>query len=214
MKPRYKNTKIITVAAQKGGSGKTTIGIHLAALGRQYARILMVDTDSQETMTKWWDRREDDELLIVKASAGKIKDIKAAAIEDHIDLIIVDTPPHTASQIAEVVRHSNLVLIPCRPTPFDLEAMGKTIDIVNRAKIPVYLILNQVPPKGSIIKEAHEYINSEYNIPICPVSIGDRSGLIYATIDGKGITEYQPKSKAANEFRKLWTFLDRKLKRL
>ena len=99
---------------------------------------------------------------------------------------------------------------PCRPAILDLKAIGITIDLVRIAKTPAVVVLNAVPPRGTLTREAGEAVGG-YGIPLAPVSFGHRSAFVHALTAGATAQEYEPHSKAAQEVTKLYTWICRQV---
>ena len=212
--PRKPDTKVVAVASQKGGCGKTTLTVHLGVHAMlQGKRVLIVDTDPQQSASKWYDRREGEEPMLVTASLGQLKDIVEAAKEEGIEYVLVDTPPHAGVQIDQATRLADFVVIPTRPTPFDLDAVPATVEIVQAHKRPAGFVLTSTPPRSPITEEARAVLMDDYpDIPVCPANIGHRADFYNALIDGRAVNEYMPRGKATAEVTGVWKWLTKHLK--
>ncbi len=104
-----------------------------------------------------------------------------------------------------------LILIPCRPAILDLRAIGDTIDLVNLAKKTATVVLNAVPPRGSLALEATEAI-AAYGVTVAPIKIGQRAAFIHSLTAGLTANEYEPDGKAAEEIRQLYKWICKQLK--
>jgi chromosome partitioning protein len=131
--------KIIALAAAKGGVGKTTLTAALAtaaALDLPGSRIGMVDLDPQGSLTQWWNHREQDRPLyydLAGASlAGGMPGLRAAAF----DLLFADCPPGFSDILRETIEAADLVLVPAQASALDLAAVGPTIEMCERARVP------------------------------------------------------------------------------
>lgn len=206
---------VIAVHAQKGGSGKTTIVAHLAAqaakLGR---RVLIVDLDPQESVRKWWDRRPTDDIAL--SVNPPIAGIKAAAQEAGCDMVVIDTPPRSAATTLAALELADLVLIPCRPSIMDVDALDKVVDLVARAKAQKRhaVILNHCPaPRGVIQAEAgvvadtRTAIDQQYRLTVAPMVVCDRAAFRHAMNDGRAVVEFEPAGKAAAEIHSLYSYV-------
>jgi chromosome partitioning protein len=100
---------------------------------------------------------------------------------------------------------ATLVLIPCRPSKFDLRSVASTLRIADMAKVPSAVVLNQVPARGSVADEAEADLKDRAKV--CPVRLGARVAYSYATFDGRSVFEYEPGGQAAQEVEALyrWT---------
>lgn len=196
--------KIVSVINQKGGSGKTTLALHLAvALSQDGRNTAVVDLDPQATAANWGDRREAKMPVVRSAHASRlpheIEQIEKAGGE----ALIVDTAPHSDSAAVAAAGVSDLILIPCRPAYFDLEAMANTLRLLRTADKPLWGVLNAVAPFGSEAEEAAETIQA-LNLRLCPAQLGRRIAFSRAVSSGLAAQEYEPGGKAAEEVLRLY----------
>ena len=141
--------KIITVAQQKGGAGKTTLVSNLAAayLAGGHS-VALIDTDPQGSLGKWLDIREEtlgesDELRFATATAYVVsRAIRGVAKE--ADIILIDTPPKADSDVRQVLRESDLVLVPISASQADVWATQDVIDLAERAGKPTHIVMNRM----------------------------------------------------------------------
>lgn len=202
-------TTILALVSQKGGSSKSTLTVHLAVRAAQRgASVVIVDTDPQATASRWYDRRAAEWPVLVTAARGTLPAALEAARADGVGAVFVDTPPHTGAQIDQAVAAADLVVIPCKPTPFDLDAIPETVRLVEAHRRPAVFVLTSTPARGSIVAEAREHLAREYpDVPVCPVELGHRASYYHALIDGRAVTEFEPTGKAAAEVDGIWTWL-------
>ena len=127
--------KSIAFLSQKGGSGKTTLAVHTAVAAQEAReKVFLIDTDPQKSATVWGDAREAEKPAVITISAGELDKVLKAGAEDKMSLAIIDTAPHTAPDAARIAKSVDLVVIPCRPTAFDLAAVSNAVEIVRAAK--------------------------------------------------------------------------------
>ncbi len=199
--------KIIAVLSQKGGTGKTTITLHLGVASEQAGKsCAIIDLDPQASAASWSDTREADSPAVVSAQASRLTQVLATAREHGAELVIIDTAPHSESTALAAARAADLVLIPCRAAILDLKAIGTTIDLVRLASTQAAVVLNAVPPRGSLASEAADVVR-EYGVDLTPVSLVHRAAYVYSLTAGQTAQEYEPKGKAAEEIRQLYTWL-------
>ena len=138
--------KAIAFLSQKGGSGKTTLAVHTAVAAQEAReKVFLVDTDPQKSATVWSEARHADKPMVVTVSAGELEKVLKAGGEDKMSLAVVDTAPHTAPDAARIAKLVDLVVIPCRPTAFDLAAVSNAVEIVRAAKKKAVLVLSACP---------------------------------------------------------------------
>ena len=126
--------QVLAFAAQKGGSGKTTLAANVAveAERRGDGPVALIDTDRQGSLADWCRHRESGKPILVEASMARLAEHVAQLRERGIKLLIIDTPPAITSTIGHAINVADLVVIPTRPSPHDLRAAGKTVDIAER----------------------------------------------------------------------------------
>ena len=207
----------ITIAARKGGVGKTTLATHLSVIAAGPKRpVLLFDTDPQRSLKWWWDLREGDTPALVECEARELAKILPAAEQEGVAWAIVDTPPHAENSIAEAMRVADLVLVPTRPGPFDLAAVATTLDLAQRVgKVPL-AVINHAPPRTgtgepAIVAEARETLVRMGPI-VAEAVISQRVAMSHAVIGGQTVNEYEPDGRAAAEVQALWVELQQRLK--
>lgn len=199
--------KVIAIISQKGGAGKTTLALHLAvAAERDGKQAAIIDLDPQASATSWGDSRTSESPAVVSAQSSRLAKVLDAAREAGAEYVIIDTAPHSESSALAAARAADYILIPCRPAILDLRAIGNTIDLAKLAEKPAAVVLNAVPPRGSIAHDATEAVNG-YGVPVAPVQIGQRAAYQHALTLGQVAQEYEPGGKAAEEITNLykWT---------
>lgn len=203
--------KSIAFLSQKGGSGKTTLAVHTAVAAQESGeRVVLIDTDPQKSATVWSEARQSATPIVATVAASDLEKVLQAAHQDKISLAIVDTAPHTAPDAARIAKAVDLIVIPCRPTAFDLAAVGNAVEIVRAAKKNAVLVLSACPFRSPEIAETRQ-VFSEYGLPVCPYDITDRRAFSRAVATGRAVTEFEEKGKAALEIRALWTWLKEQL---
>jgi len=167
----------------------------------------VVDTDPQRSATSWRDARASDTPVVASAAASDLPKVLAAARDEKMDLVIVDTAPHATPEAAGIARVVDLVLIPCRPTAFDLAAAGNAAAIVKAAKVRAAFVLSACPFRAPEIAESREALEA-YGLPVAPPAITDRRAFARAIATGRAVTEYEDEGKAAEEIRALWAWIE------
>jgi chromosome partitioning protein len=197
-------TKTLALIAQKGGTGKTTIAVHLAVCAVHHKlKTALIDIDPQASAYKWNRSRPDDHRLdATRGDARQIPDLLKQAKAAGIDLVIIDTAPHSDSAAAIAAQLADLVLIPCRPARFDLDAIASTFQIAKLAKTPAAVIINAAP-RGKLADEARAALQAQ-DINVIGPALHQRAAYSHAVIDGRSVHEYEPKGKAAVEIDELY----------
>jgi len=139
---------VVAIASQKGGAGKSTFAVNLAALAdREGVPSLLIDIDMQGSLTVWHDLRRSRSPLLISCRAAELPEVLATAREQgSVEWVFIDGPPHNNAEIAAMMQPATLVLIPSRPAVFDLAAVPATIATARKARRPFFVALNAVPP--------------------------------------------------------------------
>lgn len=199
--------KSIAFLSQKGGSGKTTLAVHTAVAAVEIGeRVVLVDTDIQQSATVWSAARSEAQPIVATASAAEVNRVMAAARHDAMTLCILDTAPHATPDAARIAQAVDLVVIPCRPTAFDVAAVGSAVDIIRAAAVPAVLVLSACPFRAPEIAETRRLL-AEHGLPVAPMTITDRRAFARAIATGRAVTEFDSAGKAAEEIRALWQWL-------
>lgn len=199
--------KTLSILSRKGGTGKTTIAIHLAVIAEQAGlTTVLIDLDPQASAIGWLKRREDESPIVVSAHSSQLPDLLKKAEDNGVDLAIIDTAAHAETSALAAARVSTLSLIPCRPASLDLLAIGATVDVVKLAKVPAYVVLNGTPARGTLSDEARRAVET-YDVPCVPCSLGQRMAFVHALTDGLTVQESEPRSKASSEVQSLYKYI-------
>lgn len=204
---------IISVCAEKGGVGKTTISLALAVAATQAGkRAAVIDTDPQATASKWTDRREGEFPWIVATPSSRLRAAIDQAKAQGVEFLIIDTPPHAGTDAVEAARVSDAVLVPVEPHLFTLETLPKLRDLLKLAGDPLAIyVVSKAATQGKEALNAAEYIRGQ-GLAVCPVVMHLRAAHRHAGNLGQSATEYEPTGKAAEEARHLYTYTIKLLK--
>jgi chromosome partitioning protein len=199
--------KTVALVTQKGGSGKSTLAVHLAvAAARQGALAAIIDLDPQASAGLWAKRRGKDDLAVVAARPAELPRLLDEARRQNAKLMLIDTAGHADVTADAAIQSAEIVLIPCRPSLYDLGASAATVDMVRRAGgKKAAFVLNGVPPTGNRADEAREALADI--LPVAPAVIHTRVAYSDALNDGRSVEELQPTGKAAKEIRALYKWL-------
>jgi chromosome partitioning protein len=201
--------KTLAILAQKGGSGKTTVAVHMAVCAtRRNLKTAIIDIDPQRSAYQWNASRPDGQKLdAVMADADQLAGLLQKAKAGGIDLTIIDTAPHSNASAAIAARLADYVLIPCRPARFDLDAIASTVDITRAANTPAAIVINAAP-RGRLAEEARAALMGK-GITVIETVLHQRAAYSHAVIDGRSVHEYEPKGAAAAEIDDLYHHITR-----
>lgn len=198
--------RTVAIISQKGGAGKTTLAIHLAAAATAEMVTLIVDTDPQATASRWGDWRGGTDPEIIDCGAPSLLAGKLAKAEElGAELAVIDTPPHADAMARQAARLADLILIPCRPKAFDLAAIEATAELVRASQKPAFVVLMAGPPRAPLIyKEAADVIEQSFMLSVAPVMLPERAAFHHSTARGRTAEQFDPDGKAAAEIAALW----------
>ena len=207
---------VITVASRKGGSGKSTLTANLAAFAEKMSRrCLLIDADPQGSLSLWHHLRGTGEPSLRKASRG-IEHLVAAAREAGFEWVFIDTPPQMTSIVGDAIRAATLVIIPARPSVFDLDAVKETIAFARVRRKPYAVVINGAPAmregqESPLCTSARQSLE-ELRAPVWFGQITHRTTYSLALADGQGAREFDAESQAASEIDRLFASIDRSVK--
>ncbi|NOG74027.1 ParA family protein [Roseicella sp. DB1501] len=218
--------KVIVCASRKGGSGKTVSARHLAvaALKGGVGRVAAVDLDPMRGLTRWWQRRPEDGLELVQLAPPNLpstthEDRQAVALAaaealeravpalraQGFGLLIVDTPPAADQIVRLAVAAADLVLVPVRPSPDDLDAVGETADLVTAAGCPMVFVVNSATKKARLTGDAAIALSQHGTV--APAILHRSDAYAASALDGLTVQEADPRGAPAHEVAALWHYV-------
>jgi chromosome partitioning protein len=203
--------RIVAFVSQKGGVGKTTLAGHLAVEAERQGAgpVALLDTDPQGSLASWWNVRTAETPIFVRGELsnlrGQLDQLDAAGV----GLVIIDTPPAITENIATVVRQADLVVIPTRPSPHDLRAVGATVDLVEGTGKPMVFVVNGATTRAKINGDAAIALSQHGTV--APVTVHHRIDFAVSMIDGRTVGELDTHSNSAREVTELWNYVNTRL---
>ena len=193
--------------------GKTTLEGHIGVQAERAGAgpVALVDTDPQGSLAKWWNcRREETPAFLHSVFTNLVHDLDEARAQG-FKLVVVDTPPAVTKAISEVIAFADLVVLPTRPSPHDLRAVGPTIDICEARRKPVVFVLNAAMARARITMEAAVALSQHGTV--APTTVHNRTDFAASMIDGRTVMEADPEGTSAEEIAALWDYLQIRLLR-
>ena len=201
-------SKVITISQQKGGSGKTSLAVHLALAFIKYhnLKVAVIDTDPQGSLGKWFMIRTEkkvsnDNLTFKTASLWGAQYESKTLKKDH-DIVIIDTPPKIESDARPSIESADLVLIPVAASHVDFWATGAIVDIAKKANKKILIQINRSSQRSKLISKTNEFIKS-LDLSATKTIIGNRQIFAASMGEGKTAIEKQKKSNAVEEIKNL-----------
>jgi len=198
--------KVVAVAQQKGGAGKTMLAAQLAVALAESGRIAVLDIDPQGSLAIWGKLRatapKAGATIAIASISGwrlgaELEKLKAAH-----DIVLIDTPPVIDSDARRAIRAADLVLIPLNPAPPDLWAAEGTLKLASEEKRRIALVFNRAPAASRLRKRLEAEVAAR-GLQLLEPALANRAGYANAFADGLGVTEAGPTTQAAQEIRAL-----------
>lgn len=205
--------RVLALASQKGGSGKTTLSGHLAVQAQLAGAgpVVLIDIDPQGSLADWWNERDADLPAFAQTTVARLASDLAVLRQQGFKLAVIDTPPAITMAIQSVISVAELIVVPTRPSPHDLRAVGATVDLCERAGKPLLFVVNGATPKAKITSEAAVALSQHGTV--APITLHHRTDFAASMIDGRTVMEVDPNGRSANEIRTLWTYISDRLEK-
>ncbi|WP_342657550.1 ParA family protein [Sphingomonas sp. NY01] len=205
--------RVLAMASQKGGSGKTTLSGHLAVQAELAGQgpVVLIDIDPQGSLADWWNEREAPTPAFAQTNVTRLAADLETLRQEGFRLAVIDTPPAITMAIQSVITVAELIVIPTRPSPHDLRAVGATVDLCDRAGKPLLFVVNAATPKARITTEATLALAQHGTV--APVTIHQRTDFAASMIDGRTVMEVDAKGRSAAEIAALWTYVSDRLEK-
>ncbi len=204
--------RTIAFVTQKGGSGKSTLASSIAVAAHGAGeRVFILDMDPQQSLVKWAKARNHTDIPVEAVQPGKIASVMNSLAKSGVTLCVIDTAGTESSATAAAMKAADLCIIPARPNAFDLWASEITRRALREMRKEYVFLLNQCPPAQQCarIEEGVDALEKMGGL-ISPL-IGARVDYQEAARNGLGVTEWNPGGLAAEEMKKLWSSIKRRL---
>ncbi|MFM9853266.1 MAG: AAA family ATPase [Sphingomonadaceae bacterium] len=205
--------RVLAMASQKGGSGKTTVSGHLAVQAQLAGAgpVVLIDIDPQGSLADWWNERQTEFPAFAQTTIARLSTDLEMLRQQGFKLAVIDTPPAITMAIQSVIAVAELIVIPTRPSPHDLRAVGATVDLCERAGKPLIFVVNGATPKAKITYEAAVALSQHGTV--APVTLHHRTDYAASMIDGRTVMEIDPGGRSANEVVELWAYIADRLEK-
>jgi chromosome partitioning protein len=200
--------RTVAILSQKGGSGKTTLALHLAVAAEKAGQLAaVIDLDPQASAAGWKDSRPGETPVVVAMPATRLPQALQAARDGSADLALIDSAPHAGDVALAAAEAADLILIPCRAGILDLRAIGPTARIAKLSGKPTFVVLNAMPNRApNVLSDARAAV-AVHELQVAPFSLQQRAAYAHALTVGQTAQEYEPSGKAADETEQLYQWL-------
>jgi chromosome partitioning protein len=201
-------SKVITISQQKGGTGKTTLAVHLAMAFIKYhnLKVAIIDTDPQGSLGKWFmirsEKKVSNENLTFKTASLWGAQYESKTLKNDHDIVVIDTPPKIESDARPAIEAADLVLIPMAASHVDFWATGAIVDIAKKANKKILVQINRSNQRSKLINKTNDFVKS-LNLSSTKTIIGNRQIYTSAMGEGKTAVEKQKKGSAVEEIKNL-----------
>jgi len=194
---------VVVLASRKGGVGKTTLAGHIAVQAELVGAkpVAIIDMDEQGSLASWWNVRAQDTPSFARIGEGGLRRTLDGLRNAGTKLTVIDTPPYATREIGEIVRYADIAVVPVKPSPHDLRAVGETVDVIEAARKPFVFVINEAPTNGLLTLQAMRTLGKHGRVAAV---IKTRQDFRSTMIKGGTVQELFPKSKSAAEIAELW----------
>lgn len=199
--------QVIVASSAKGGVGKTTMCRHLAVEAERSGcgPVALIDCDPMGGLAAWWNERAAEAPVFVPTSLRDLPATLKRMETEGMGVVVIDTPPASGDVIRAVVRMADLVLVPVRPSPDDLRAVGATVDVVEQEGKPMVFVINAATRKARLTMQAAITL-SQHGTVAEPI-IHRAEAYPTSSLGGLTVGELDPEGAPAKEVAQLWDYV-------
>ena len=210
---------VVCFVADKGGTGKTTMGLNYGAEAESRGhKTCIIDLDKQKSSYNWGEYRREYRTVespeVLFGHVSRLPEMLHTAKLDGATLTILDTATNTPeNEVEQATRASDLAIITCKPSLLEMRGITTTINAIRRTQTPAFILFNRVPTQGSRHIAAVKAVRS-FDVPYVPHFVHYRIGFSHAYEVGQSIQEYEAHGKAAAEIRVIYNYIAKNMEGL
>lgn len=200
--------RVWSIISQKGGSGKTTLALHLAIAAAEDLKVLVIDLDPQQSAERWHAIRQratgsKDDPSIAAGPYTKLPEMIRVAKKLGADLVLIDTPPKLDKAITAALTPATLGIIPVKSSILDLQALEDCVRVVDfaKARAKTVAVMNAVPTgrnREAAVKEVARYA-ARHELEVMPERLSELPAYAQGLRSGRGVTETDRNGTSAKE---------------
>ena len=200
----------LAVISRKGGVGKTTLSVNLAAAAHHAGlKTVLADLDGQRSAMAWAKVRAASGPAVLETTAGKLFPLWSAAANAGCELMILDTPASGEAETLQALRLADLCLLVSRPNYFDVAALGRSVELLRQFDRPGLIVLNQAPARrlgreSEVVQTAVRALDRT-GLPLARMGLRHRAIFPASSARGLSVQELDPESLAAQEVAGVWS---------
>jgi len=177
-----------------------------------YGPVALIDTDPQGSLSDWWNARGEETPLFVRTAVDRLYETIDELRGMGVKLVFIDTQPTVTDVIRGIVQCADMVVVPTRPSPHDLRAVGPTVDLVEQYRKPMVFAINCASRRARLTSDVAVALSQHGTV--APATIHNRIDFATSMINGRTVMEMNPEGKSAGEIAAFWDYLGTRLRRL
>lgn len=189
--------KTIGVFNSKGGSGKSTVSVHIGVAAAFENRVALLDADPQGTLRTWGSVRQVQGPSVIPVTADSLPAELARLERQGVQFVLIDCPPHITAESSRLVSLCDFIVVPVQPTMPDVAGCAHAVKIIQACKKPFGFVINRPKPRMPETAEAVDALSKWGEV--CDVMLGDRIAFSRALASGLSVAEFGARGEARNE---------------
>lgn len=189
--------RVIGVFNSKGGSGKSTVSVHVGVAAAFDCRVALLDADQQGTLRTWAAVREESAPSVMAVTADSLKAELQRLERAGVEMALVDCPPYITAESSRLVSLCDFIVVPVQPTMPDVSGCAHAVKIIMAAGKPFAFVVNRARSRVPETQEAVDALKQWG--PVCDSMFGDRVAFSRALANGLSVAEFSARSEAGKE---------------
>lgn len=189
--------RVLGIFNSKGGSGKSTVSVHVGVAAAFDCRVALLDADPQGTLRTWGGVRAETAPAVIPVTADNLQSELRKLEREGVELVLVDCPPYITAESSRLVSLCDFIVVPVQPTMPDVSGCMHAIKIIQASGKPFVFVVNRVRARVPETQEAVDALQKW--APVCESMFGDRVAFSRALASGLSVAEFSAKSEAGKE---------------